>query len=225
MIYGKILNLNNLYNQQGKNMIDFFGEAFLFTVGNEGDYVNNPDDRGGETYMGIARNFHPSWPGWKIIDDAKEHAGHLLSKPPQKPPASTIENLLKHTTIKDSVSFFYKKNFWEPLQLSKLYSRAIAIKIFDMAVNLGAPRASSIVQNCLNIMNFADGYELKVDNVIGALTIKLINEKTKKGDENYLLNLLTIQQGYIYMKLSQNNPAQKEFIHGWINRLHMTVKL
>lgn len=28
----------------------------------------DPDDRGGQTCWGIARNYHPDWPGWKLID-------------------------------------------------------------------------------------------------------------------------------------------------------------
>lgn len=34
-----------------------FNSAFKITMGNEGGYANNPDDSGGETYAGIARNF------------------------------------------------------------------------------------------------------------------------------------------------------------------------
>lgn len=37
----------------------------------EGGYVNDPNDRGGETYKGVARNANPGWPGWKIIDQLK----------------------------------------------------------------------------------------------------------------------------------------------------------
>jgi hypothetical protein len=48
---------------------------------------------------------------------------------------------------------------------------------------------------------------------------------TKKDNGELLLKLLTIQQGYIYMKIAQNNPTQEEFIHTWIHRLHMNIKL
>ena len=36
---------------------------------NEGGYVNDPDDSGGETYKGIARRFHPDWIGWAYVDN------------------------------------------------------------------------------------------------------------------------------------------------------------
>ena len=30
----------------------------------EGGYVNDPDDKGGETYKGISRKANPDWNGW-----------------------------------------------------------------------------------------------------------------------------------------------------------------
>lgn len=48
-----------------------FNKAHLEVMGNEGGYANNPADSGGETYKGIARKFHPAWPGWKMVDDLK----------------------------------------------------------------------------------------------------------------------------------------------------------
>ena len=37
----------------------------------EGGYVDDRDDRGGETYRGISRNNFPDWKGWKKIDGFK----------------------------------------------------------------------------------------------------------------------------------------------------------
>lgn len=45
-----------------------FQRSFSKTSVFEGGYANNPNDKGGETYRGIARNHHPKWAGWKIID-------------------------------------------------------------------------------------------------------------------------------------------------------------
>jgi lysozyme family protein len=52
-----------------------FKTAYALTMGHEGIYSNNPKDRGGETYKGIARKFHPSWEGWKAIDRMKNKPG------------------------------------------------------------------------------------------------------------------------------------------------------
>ena len=38
----------------------------------EGGYVNDSDDAGGETYLGISRKNNPNWSGWKLIDSIKK---------------------------------------------------------------------------------------------------------------------------------------------------------
>jgi lysozyme family protein len=45
----------------------------------EGGYVNDPDDKGGETYRGIARKKHPSWRGWYKVDDVKKQTSDVKS--------------------------------------------------------------------------------------------------------------------------------------------------
>lgn len=196
-------------------MIDVFNEALHFTLGEEGAYSNDPNDHGGETYCGIARKYHPSWDGWKIIDDIKEEYGGIHS----------IPNSIWQERVYPKVPQFYKDNYWKPLQLDKINLIDIAIKIFDMGVNLGVPQAASIVQGCLNLMSFGIDYEIRIDNIIGSITLNLINEMTKKDNGEMLLKLMTLQQGFTYMRIATNNPSQKEFIPDWIHRLHMQVKL
>jgi len=48
-----------------------FSPAYAIVKVNEGGYVNDPVDKGGETYAGIARNIFGSWEGWSIIDAKK----------------------------------------------------------------------------------------------------------------------------------------------------------
>lgn len=188
--------------------------ALKFVLENEGDYSNHPNDKGGETFMGISRVYHPAWDGWKIIDEAKEELS---------PYSIEFRDYLTKQHIYYKVNDFYKNNFWKPLMLDKIKLQRIAIKIFDMGVNLGVPRTASIVQTCLNAMSHGVDSELRVDNIIGPLTVNLINEFTKNDEGDFLLKLLTLQQGYIYMKLVQNNSTQKKFLKGWINRLGITI--
>lgn len=44
-----------------------FTPAFEEMIRNEGGYIlhNVAGDHGGDTYAGIARRFHPDWPGWQ----------------------------------------------------------------------------------------------------------------------------------------------------------------
>jgi len=212
--------MNNL-TPEYKDKSPAFFRALEFTLNptHEGAYANDKNDLGGETYCGIARKFHPTWDGWPIIDDAKE------IYPYNPKDHQHFDYYLKTHEIAIKVQAFYQDNFWKALQLDKVNNERVAIKIFDMSVNLGVPHGASIVQTCLNLLNYKTNYELKVDNIIGSLTINLINEVTKNDDGALFLNLLTLSHGNIFMKSAQNNPTQKKYIHGWINRLNMTVSL
>ena len=100
-----------------------FLPAFERVLRNEGGYVLHTvkDDRGGATYAGIARNFHPSWQGWKVIDQG------------ETPPA-------------DLVRQFYRSQFWHPLRLDEVTHQDVAGNIFDFGVNAGISTAAKLAQ-------------------------------------------------------------------------------
>ena len=47
-------------------MADFVN-YFPLLLTNEGGYVFDPHDPGGETWRGIARAFNPKWTGWPLL--------------------------------------------------------------------------------------------------------------------------------------------------------------
>lgn len=190
--------------------MDNFLKSIQFILENEGGYSNSPNDKGGETYMGISRKYNPMWEGWKIIDEAKEESGSSTK---------FIFALGTHE-IYPKVLEFYKKNYWEPLKLDKVNILRVATKILDISVNLGVSRTASMVQICINLIA---SNELVVDNIIGSATVNLLNAVCQDDNGEFLLKLLTLQQGYVYMKLCQLDSSQEKFIRGWINRLHMTI--
>jgi len=49
-----------------------FNQALQMVLQNEGGYVNDPNDPGGETYKGIARKMNSNWIGWQLIDLQKK---------------------------------------------------------------------------------------------------------------------------------------------------------
>lgn len=100
-----------------------FLPAFERMIVNEGGYVLHTvkDDRGGMTYAGIARAFHPNWPGWRVIDQG------------ETPPA-------------DLVRQFYRSNFWHPLRLDEVEHQDVAGNIFDFGVNAGLGTAAKLAQ-------------------------------------------------------------------------------
>ena len=86
-------------------MGDHFDKALAHTLQFEGGYANDPADSGGETYKGISRNNWPSWPGWKLIDEAKVQ-GHRSAK-------AINHFFANHAAMAALISDFYNHQFWE----------------------------------------------------------------------------------------------------------------
>lgn len=103
-------------------MADFF-PAYESMIRNEGGYKLHKvsGDRGGMTYAGIARSFHPKWDGWAAID-----RGGI-------PETSLVRQ-------------FYRTKFWLPIQGDHIKNQAIARTLFDFAVNAGVLTAVRLAQ-------------------------------------------------------------------------------
>jgi lysozyme family protein len=107
-----------------------FKPAFEKMIRNEGGYKLHQDsgDKGGPTYAGIARNYHPNWPGWRFLD-----AGDLDD------PELTAQ-------VRD----FYKNNFWDKIKCSQIEKQAVAETLFDFAVNAGYRTSAKLAQLVLD---------------------------------------------------------------------------
>lgn len=103
-----------------------FEAAFNRTLQNEGGYVLHdiPQDRGGMTYAGIARNYHGAWKGWDWIDRGQRD----------------------HIQLTEMVQDFYRKNFWNPIQGEAINAQDIAESLYDFAVNAGVRTAVKLAQ-------------------------------------------------------------------------------
>lgn len=185
-----------------------FGLAYNITMKHEGGYVNNPNDRGGETYKGISRKFHPKWFGWRIIDDYK-------TKP------DFPKNLNHIPELQDAIGEFYKSMFWDVFELDKR-SQEIANEIFDTAINVGKQKATTMIQSTVNVLNRnTNAYpDIKVDGVYGSNTSKYMDECIKYNGERLVLNVLNAYQVKHYLELMERNPSQEQFI-GWFNRVEI----
>lgn len=112
---------------------------FNKVIYHEGGYVNDPDDSGGETYLGIARKHNPNWYGWVIIDKVK-----------RKRPISTLNKwLAKEEELLRATKGYYKKYYWDVLYLDDIPSQKIAHVMFDTCVNMGKIAAIRVAQKIL----------------------------------------------------------------------------
>jgi lysozyme family protein len=168
-------------------------KALKQTLGYEGEYSNDPDDLGGETYYGISRVSHPTWEGWLYIDKK------------DKPPEELIHK-------------FYKTRFWDQIRGDEISDQDVANNIFDFAVNAGVTRAVKSAQRAANICTLYRGKEtiLMLDGKYGDMTHKVIAEMGVDAKLFVFYFLAEVTNHYTYIILARFQNAK--FAKGWANR-------
>ncbi len=101
-----------------------FDKAFDLLIGNEGGYVNNPVDPGGETNWGITRAV--------AVDNG--YSGSMKLMP------------------KETAKGIYKKMYWDKLQCDQL-PFIVAFQLFDAGVNHGNAQAVKFLQRSLSVVD------------------------------------------------------------------------
>ena len=193
-----------------------FEIAYEPVRGYEGGYSNDKNDRGGETYCGIARNFFPSWPGWQIVDREKNIAGGNVAQ---------MKRALEHTSINSFVDAWYKTEWWDKLGLEKL-PQELANEIFEQSVNLGKAGCGKKVQQVCNAYNYVGGAkifdDLTLDGIIGPKTLAALAKIIDKNKANpgNLVHALNCMQGSHYIELACKTFSQRTFTVGWMKRTH-----
>lgn len=180
---------------------DHFEIAFNRTMQHEGGYVNDRDDPGGETYMGISRRAHHDWPGWEFID---KHG-----------PGANIPGL------DDLVKAFYRRLYWDKLHLSDTPCLELTNAVFDCAVNCGARTAGRWLQYSLNHLN-RDGNtwdDITVDGLVGFHTHKALKRCLETTPVKLLIKVFNIYRGWHYVKIMENNSKLEKYARGWLNRI------
>lgn len=118
-----------------------FDKSFDKLILTEGGYVNDPKDKGGETYLGISRVHHPDSLMWPLIDNVKETYG-----------TKEITKILKENDIiTNEVRDIYKKDYWDKFDLDNVNNQKIAHEIFDDAVNRGVKAATKTLELVLGM--------------------------------------------------------------------------
>lgn len=129
-----------------------YEKALAHTLKYEGGWVNDPDDGGLETYMGISRKYNPNWSGWPILDKLNPRHGQIYPE------------------LSKSVAEYYRKQYWDKIQAGNIKDVKVAGFFFDYFVNSGSHAVKAIQR----LVGVAD------DGIVGTKTIQAINEY--KGD-------------------------------------------
>lgn len=169
-----------------------FKRAIECTLKAEGRYVNDPDDPGGETYKGIARNRNSKWSGWINID--------LLKSQSNFP-----NNLENDKDLQQKVYALYEAKYWDKIQGDSIADQDVADSIFDFAVNAG-PRTSA------KVAQIAAG--AKADGVIGPVTLQKINEDDKRA----FLATFALAKISRYASICEKRKESRKYFYGWVRR-------
>lgn len=131
-----------------------FDKALEEVLKHEGHYSNDPDDPGGATYKGIARNRNSEWQGWIRIDLLRMESGFP-------------DNLLTDNNLNYLVRTLYQVHYWHKIQGDQIKEQRIGETIFDFAVNAGVVTCSRLVQLVSGAV---------IDGMIGEKSIIKLNE-------------------------------------------------
>jgi lysozyme family protein len=192
-------------------MMPTFEDALARTLGHEGGYSNDPDDKGGETFRGISRVNWPNWPGWGYIDQMREHGFK----------AKDIE---ANGDLALLVARFYREQFWQRISGDAL-PPAVAAEVFDSATNAGVHRAVLWLQQALNLLNrngkdYPDTIE---DGAMGSGTLNTLAAYLKRDTTGPLLKVMNVLQGAHYLDYMRKSPTQEKYARGWLTRVALPV--
>jgi lysozyme family protein len=161
---------------------ELFNRAYDFMRINEGGFSNYSDDVGGMTIWGISVFYHPIWFA-KVYSAFKR--GYVYK----------AESLAKE---------FYYKKYWNELY-EKINDEKLAIRLFDVSVNIGKKRAIKKLQY---IVNAGD------DGIFGSRTLAKVNDFGTFLYDKYVEAL---------EKFYRSRRKFKKFGVGWLNRLNKSI--
>jgi lysozyme family protein len=192
-----------------------FEIAHSLTKKIEGGYANDKDDKGGETYRGIARNYFPNWPGWKYVDAVKikyQYKNQITFALDNDP---DVQMLIKN---------FYRLEFWNNIKGDLITDQRIANEVYDNAVQMGVEQSGIYLQRTINILNRNQDpkfyTDLKIDGNIGQVTLSAMDKCIKLNGATRVLNIINGFQFKHYLELMEKNPVNEKYI-GWFDRVEV----
>jgi lysozyme family protein len=176
-------------------MADFM-KAARIGERNEGGWCDVAGDRGGETYRGIARNSHPEWPGWPLID-----AWKTINGTPHWNKVFTDDDI---PGLEALVIAFFKAEFWDTMKGDDINSDLFAEYFYDWYLT-SQHKAVEKLQEVLEIS--------PTTGTFGPITLAKVNVA---GDD--LLTKIHSRRVQYYQDHVVAVPEDKKFLAGWLER-------
>lgn len=172
-----------------------FHKVSRIVLANEGGFVDDPDDAGGATNMGIA------WRTWQ------SYAKTDLGVEP------TLENLKRLTA--EQAETIYRKRYWEPRGFCRIDNPRVALMVYDWTITSG-----KAVREVQEVLSGQFGKDVAVDNAMGQQTIDALNDVS---DQEALVDAIADARKDYYRSLTFNRDGSRnsnqKFLKGWIARV------
>jgi len=175
-------------------MTEKFHRLIPVILVNEGGFVNDKDDPGRATKLGVSLRFLQKTGD---IDFDLDGDGDI-----------DIDDIRLLTP--EDAKEIYREYFWDPLQLDKLINEKLSLQVFDHCVNAGKKAAVTILQNVCGS---------KPDGVMGPMTIASANTFL----DNISLRYMQARKDW-YNDLIEEKPKFAKYRAGWINRVNNTYQ-
>ncbi|MDO5562525.1 MAG: glycosyl hydrolase 108 family protein [Synergistaceae bacterium] len=176
-----------------------FEKSLSFALGSEGGFSDHPADRGGKTNLGITAGTL-----------ARAHEREIVR-------CSDIRKLTR-----SEAAVIYKALYWQPSCADEMPWPLCALH-FDAAVNHGVGGAGRLLQRTLNYY----GAKLRVDGAVGRRTMDALNFHIELRDTflRELCDRYLDEREALFYRIVKNNPSQKVFLRGWLNRIAKNRRL
>lgn len=187
-----------------------FDKAIKVILEHEGGLVNNPNDPGSTTNYGISLR-------WALKEHAQ--AGDSLFDFDQDGDVDADD---MRAMSEEQAIGVYRELIWEPNHYSLLFDLAVATKVFDMTVNMGAKQSHKNLQRALR----AVGKGVDDDGIMGPMT----RSATNGAFPDQLVSAMRSEMAGFYRALIMRNAALRKeghsvhdfsvFKDGWLRRAY-----
>tara|TARA_B100000073_G_scaffold347617_1_gene362560 strand:+ start:2119 stop:2646 length:528 start_codon:yes stop_codon:yes gene_type:complete len=155
-------------------------------LGHEGSYVDDPDDRGGATNMGVTQKVYEQFMGREVTKD------EMRAMP------------------RDHVDQIYKEEYWDRVKADLLPS-GLDIAVFDLAINAGTGRSARILQEIIGAKPDGAIGNNTLSKLMQHKPKDVLDKFTKKREEFYksIVKSNPSQKKFIKGWLNRNKEVHK----------------
>ena len=182
-------------------MTDHFVQALAVLLKHEGGFVNDPNDPGGATKYGVSL---------RTVARLDANLDGLLDFDLDGDGDVDAHDILALTP--DQAGEYYCRQWWDKHGYGRINNPDIAVKVFDLAVNMGAKQAHKCLQRAIR----AAWFPTTEDGLFGPQTLS----STNAAEPRALLAALKSEAAGFYRNLAATSPQSAKFLAGWLTRAY-----